>query len=92
MTVPLLCGIMQMQVKCYLVVAEHISKYHRLIVVLAHGDGILWRHHVPEAIAAQNDIAMLLRVQGHHTCVWLRRHHKFTAVEVVTPEVTCCET
>lgn len=65
--------------------------HDRLIVVLTHGDRLLRWHHVPQAIAAQDDVAVFCGVQSDHAGVWLWRNHKLTAIEVVTPQITCCK-
>lgn len=62
--------------------------YHILIIVLTHGNGFLRRHHIPQTIAPQDDVAMFFGVKNHHTGVWLRRNHKLPAVKVIAPQVT----
>lgn len=69
---------------------KQVSTHHCLVVVLTHGDGLLRWHHVPQTIAAQDDVAVFSWVKGHHTGVWLRGHHKLPAVEVIAPQITCC--
>lgn len=62
--------------------------YHHFVVAIAHVDGILGWHHVPQPVAAQDDVAVALGVKGHHGGVGLGRDHKLTTVEVVAPQIT----
>lgn len=64
--------------------------YCCLIIVLAHGDGLLRWDHVPQTIASQDDVAVLYGVEGYYTCVWLGRNYKLSAVEVIAPKISCC--
>lgn len=66
-----------------------LATHHRLIIVLTHGDSLLRRHHVPQTITAQDDVAVFSGVKGHHTSVWLWRNHKLPTVEVIAPQITC---
>lgn len=61
--------------------------YHHFVVAVAHVHGILGRHHVPQSVAAKDDVAVALGVQGHYRGVRLRRNHKLPAVEVVAPQI-----
>lgn len=56
-------------------------------MILAHGDGILRGDHVPEPITAQDDVLVLLGVDGVHAGVGLGGHHELPTVEVVAPEI-----
>lgn len=68
----------------------HLSSTdHRLVVVLAHGDRLLGRHHVPQTIASQHDVAVFFGVEGHHASVWLGRNYELPAVEVIAPKISC---
>lgn len=64
-----------------------ITTHHGLIVVLAHGDGVLGGHHVPQPVTAQDDVTVFMGVEGQNTGVWLRGHYKLSAVEVIAPQV-----
>lgn len=46
--------------------------YHHLVVAITHINSILGRHHVPQSIAAEDDVAMALGVEGHHGGIGLR--------------------
>lgn len=59
-----------------------------LLMILAHGDSILRRDHVPQSITAKDNVFVLLGVNCVHTSVRFRRHNKFTTVEVVAPQIT----
>lgn len=59
-----------------------------LLVILAHGDSILRWDHVPQSIAAKDNIFVLMRINCVHTSVRFRRHNKFTTVEVIAPKIT----
>lgn len=63
------------------------AAYHHFVVGVAHVDGVLGRHHVPQPVAAQDDVAVALGVEGHHGGVGLGRNHKLAAVEVVAPQI-----
>lgn len=63
------------------------ATHHGLIVVLAHGDGVLGGHHVPQPVTAQDDVTVFMGVEGQNTGVWLRGHYKLSAVEVIAPQV-----
>lgn len=68
---------------------EHqCASYHHLVVAVAHVHSILGWHHIPQSIAAQDDVAVAFGVEGHHRGVRLRGNHKLPAVEVVTPQIT----
>ena len=62
--------------------------HHHLVVAVAHVDGVLGGHHVPQAVAAQDDVAVARGVKGHHGRVGLGGDHELPAVEVVAPEVS----
>lgn len=64
--------------------------YHCLIIVLAHGDGLLRWHHVPQTIAAQDDVAVFFGVEDYYASVWLGRNYKLPTVEVIAPKISCC--
>lgn len=64
--------------------------YHCLIIALAHGDGLLRWHHVPQTIASQDDVAVFFGVEGYYTSVWLGRNYKLPTVEVIAPKISCC--
>lgn len=59
-----------------------------LLVILAHGDGILRWDHVPQSVTAKDNVLVLLGIDGVHTSVRFRGHDKFTTVEVVAPQIT----
>lgn len=61
--------------------------YHHFVVAVAHVDGVLGWHHVPQSVAAQDDVAVALGVEGHHCGVGLGRNYKLAAVKVVAPQI-----
>lgn len=63
------------------------ASYHHFVVTVAHIDSILGRHHIPQSIAAQDDVTVAFGVERHHRGVRLRGNHKLPAVEVVTPQI-----
>lgn len=56
-------------------------------MAVAHVNRVLGWHHVPQPIAAQDDVAVALGVKGHHRGVGLGRNYKLTTVEVVAPQI-----
>ena len=57
-------------------------------MAVAHVDRVLGGHHVPQPVAAQDDVAVAGGVKGHHGRVGVGGDHKLPTVEVVAPEVS----
>lgn len=68
------------------------TTHHHLVVAITHIDCILWWHHIPQSITAEDDVAMSFGVKGYHCCIRFWWYHKLPTVEIVAPEITFQQT